>query len=298
MAPTAFNLAEFLAAERLPEAFGETVRRLLVPLVGKIAEAPAARVRPLVVGVTGPQGSGKSTAAAALAGLLAAEGFRAAVLALDDLYLPRAERARLAREVHPLLAVRGVPGTHDAALGRALLESLGRPGETRLPTFDKASDDRVAPDLWRSVPGPVDVVLFEGWCVGARPQSPEVLAKPANALERERDPDGRWRGFANQALAGLYQALFAPIGFQVLLRPPSFETVIVWRQEQERRLRQRLSERGETGGMSDTEVARFVRHYERLTRHIDAEMPARADVSARLDAQRRLVAIEGLGGDF
>ena len=71
-----------------------------------------------MVGLTGPQGSGKSTLAAKLPPLLAARGLRSAVLALDDLYLTHAERRRLAADIHPLLATRGVPGTHDVALGR------------------------------------------------------------------------------------------------------------------------------------------------------------------------------------
>ena len=78
----------------------------------------AAGAGALVVGLTGSQGSGKSTLAARLPPLLAARNLRAAVLSLDDLYLPKAERQRLAREVHPLLATRGVPGTHEVALGR------------------------------------------------------------------------------------------------------------------------------------------------------------------------------------
>jgi D-glycerate 3-kinase len=40
--------------------------------------------------------------------------------------------------------------------------------------------------------------------------------------------------------------------------------------------------------MSDEEVAVFIQHYERLTRHTLAEMPGRCDVLVSLDADRRL----------
>ena len=79
---------------------------------------------PLVLGICGAQGSGKSTLAEALAERLERDGLACAVLSLDDLYLTRAERERLARGVHPLLATRGPPGTHDTSLGIAVLDAL------------------------------------------------------------------------------------------------------------------------------------------------------------------------------
>ena len=270
------------------------IARLHAPLAEQIAEVAAGSGPGFLVGVTGSQGSGKTTTARVLAGLLDARGLRAAILSLDDLYLPLADRCRLAAEVHPLFLTRGVPGTHDADLGVAILEGLAAPGATLMPRFDKATDDRAS--AWDVHEGPFDVILFEGWCVGARPQAPGALIQPVNDLERERDPDGTWRTLANQALAGPYQALFTPIGLQVLLAAPSFETVLGWRIEQEHKLRARLDAEGDTGarGQSDAEIAVFIRHYERLTRHILAEMPGRADVVVRLAEDREIVGIAGL----
>ena len=250
--------------------------------------AAAAGARPLVVGLTGSQGSGKSTLAARLPPLLAARGLRAVVLSLDDLYLPKAERQRLAREVHPLLATRGVPGTHDVALGARTLASLGRTGETLIPRFDKATDDRLPRAEWTRFEGPADVIIFEGWCVGARPQLPDALDQPVNDLERTRDPEGVWRRYANDALAGPYRALFDPIGFQALLLAPSFDVVLGWREQQEHAL---IARGGH--GQTDAELAVFVQHYERLTRWIGEEMPGRADVTARLEADRNVLELVG-----
>jgi D-glycerate 3-kinase len=280
-------LADYLAAEALPPNYAGFVDRVLAPLADRIRAA--GRRGSYIVGITGSQGSGKSAAAGALAILLGERGLRAAVLSLDDLYLTHAEREALAARVHPLFATRGVPGTHDVGLGEAVIGSLGAEPETFVPRFDKARDDRRPPAEWDRVAGPLDVILFEGWCVGARPQRPAALARPVNALERDEDPRGVWRRYANDQLAGPYRALFGRIGLQVLLRDPGFETVLGWRQEQEAKLRARTS-----GGQTDAELARFVQFYERLTRHIDAEMPPRADVVVQLGPTREVVSVKGI----
>lgn len=279
-------LSRFLAAEGLPPAYAQVVERVCAPLTQAVVER---RTGPgFVVGICGAQGSGKSTLSAVLAHLLEARGLKVAVLSIDDLYLTRAERQVLAAEVHPLLATRGVPGTHDVDLGVQVLAALAQPARTALPRFDKAADDRAAPETWPVIEGPVEVILFEGWCVGARPQAEAALAAPVNALEREEDAGGAWRAYVNAALAGPYRRLFAPIGYQVLLQAPGFEAVLDWRREQEAKLRARLAAEGRDQGlaMDDAGVARFISHYERLTRWILSEMPARADRLLKMDADR------------
>jgi D-glycerate 3-kinase len=246
--------------------------------------------KPFVLGLCGAQGSGKSTLADAIIEQAALRGLAAAVLSLDDLYFSRAEREALAREVHPLLRTRGVPGTHDVALGLAVLDALARGEEAVLTRFDKAQDDRLPEAQWDRAPAGCDLLVFEGWCVGARPQPDAALARPVNALEAQEDPDGRWRAYANAMLAGPYQALFARIDALVLLAAPCFEVVFDWRLQQEAKLRERVGP-GPSVVMDAAGLARFIAHYERLTRHILAEMPARADVVVRLDENRRPLAI-------
>lgn len=244
--------------------------------------------RPFVLGICGAQGSGKSTLSDGLAERLRADGLSVAVLSLDDLYLTREQRQDLARTVHPLLATRGVPGTHDVALGLAVLDGLAQPGPVALPRFDKAVDTRAAEPV--RVEGPVDVVLFEGWCVGAVPQDAAALANPVNDLERTRDRDGRWRHYVNAALAGDYQRLFARIDALVLLAAPDFTIVRDWRIEQEESLRRTLRAAGRPTDttMSDEQVAGFIQFYERLTRHILAEMPGRAKLILNLNEKRQV----------
>ena len=243
-----------------------------------------------VVGLCGAQGSGKSTLAQALFDRCREQGIAAATLSIDDLYLPRAARQQLARSVHPLLATRGVPGTHDIALGLEVIEALRRGEPCGLPRFSKAIDDRLPRSAWETAPEDCRLLLLEGWCVGARPQAPEALALPINELERLDDPEGVWRRFANDALAGPYQHLFGALDMLMLLRAPGFETVFGWRMQQEDALRARVG--ADAPGLMDaTQIARFIQHYERLTRHILAEMPDRADLVVSMAADRAPVAI-------
>lgn len=234
-----------------------------------------------VVGLCGAQGSGKSTLAKAVAALLRVRGLAVAVVSLDDLYLTHEARRKLAAEVHPLLATRGPPGTHDVALGMETLDALAGGGPVALPRFDKAADDPRPATDWPVVAAPVDVAIFEGWCVGARAQGPARLVEPVNALERDEDPDGHWRTFVDTALAGAYPPLFERLDRLVLLAAPGFEVVAGWRAEQEAKLTARTGR-----GLAPAEIARFVAHYERLTRWILAEMPARADLTIPLGADR------------
>ena len=241
--------------------------------------------KPLVVGLCGSQGSGKTTVSKELGATWSEQGLRVAVLSLDDFYLTRAERENLARDVHPLLATRGVPGTHDVSLASKTLQALSEQGLAKLPRFDKANDDRSPEASWPVVQTPVDVILFEGWCVGARPEQRERLSSPINSLEAADDADGRWRNYVNDRLAGDYQALFALIDYLVLLAAPGFDVVLRWRTQQERELR---VQRQGVAVMDDVALARFVQHYERLTRHILSEMPARANLVMYLDEDRRI----------
>ena len=244
-----------------------------------------------MVGICGSQGSGKSTVCETLTTSLRQSGVNVANLSLDDLYLPLAERVKLSESVHPLLRTRGVPGTHDIALGMETLDALGRTEQVRVPRFDKATDDRRPPELWDTVAGPVQLILFEGWCVGTRPQSAAALVQPINELEANEDASGRWRQHVNDHLASDYQRLFARIDLLVLLAAPSFDVVLKWRIQQEHALREQAQRAGGNtrGVMSDAAVARFIQHYERLTRHTLAEMPARADLVIRLAPDRSVV---------
>ena len=239
-----------------------------------IAEAFAAAAAPIAVGLSGAQGSGKTTMAARVVDRLGRVGLRAAILSLDDFYLTRSERSELGRTVHPLLATRGVPGTHDIGPLAAALDALLADRPAAVPIFDKGLDDRAG---WRTIEGVPDVILLEGWCVGAQPEPKQRLATPVNALEREEDADATWRAWVNHRLATDYAELFARLSLRILLRAPDFGVVLRWRTEQERDLL--------FGGMGTLQMKRFIDHYERITRWMLEDEPA--DLVFRLDASRK-----------
>jgi len=275
----------FLDEERLPENYVELIDRIYRPIAAEIITRHASSTTCSVIGLCGPQGSGKSTGAKALKLLLEAQGLTTAVLSIDDLYLTKQARAALGTSVHPLLETRGPPGTHDVDLGKELLDALRSDRPVPLPTFDKAIDDRRPMDEEPLLTGPIEILIFEGWCVGARAQPAVALKMPVNALEADEDSHGTWRHYVNAALED-YRVLFDQIDYLVYLRPPSFEVVAAWRQEQEDKLRAKLGQSDAVGLMDGRQITRFIQHYERLTRHIIDDLTERADALIDLDAER------------
>ncbi|MFM2099959.1 MAG: hypothetical protein RLZZ366_1498 [Pseudomonadota bacterium] len=245
--------------------------------------------QPLIVGICGTQASGKSTAAEQVAAHFTDQGLTIGVLGLDDLYLGRTARAILAAETHPLYVTRGPAGTHDVALGTATLDAVKAGKAVVLPRFDKRQDKPLPREQWPTLAARCDVLLFEGWCVGAHPQPTTDLANPVNSLESEDDPDGIWRTAINAHLAGPTGEMFSQIDRLIYLRPPSFDIVHTWRCEQERAYIATDVPGGAPAAMTDAQVARFIAHYERTTRHIMDEMPHRADLSVQLGPARNVI---------
>lgn len=254
-------------------------------LVDMLIDGASAGGTPRIVGISGLQGTGKSTLATQAVAVAVARGLRAAVLSLDDLYLDHDVRATLGRDVHPLLATRGPPGTHEVALGLAVFAAVRAGASVRLPRFDKLGDRRLPEHAWPEV-GPLDLLVFEGWCVGATAVDASALVEPLNALERDEDPDGTWRRWCNAALARDYPPLWAGPDALLFLQPPGFDIVPTWRWQQEQALQ--AAEPGRRG-MTRAEVDRFVQHYERVSRQALRTLPAIADRTVALDDARRLL---------
>jgi D-glycerate 3-kinase len=283
---------------RLSKSVAEQLTRTYTPLAGYCAsKVEASPYAPVIVGINGAQGTGKSTAAYILQHLLQQQfDLTVCQISIDDLYLSLASRQQLAEQVHPLLATRGVPGTHDLPLALDVFAQLAgaQPGtQTMIPRFNKATDDRRPPEQWDIVIGRPQVIIFEGWCVGARAQRASDLTQPVNSLEVNEDADGHWREFVNQRLRE-YQQLFDKLNLLVMLKAPSFDQVLQWRQLQEQKLRDTLTpeELSHSRVMSSGQIERFIAHYERLTRWMLQEMPARSDILLQLERDHSIAKID------
>ena len=214
-------------------------------------------------------------------------------LSLDDFYLTHSERQALAASIHPLLATRGVPSTHDMSLLRLTLEQLLDTHSNKpiaIPRFDKATDDRRPLSDWDRIDTPVQCVLLEGWCLGAKPESADTLADPVNDLERDEDSRVVWRDYYNAFLASHFLPLYPLFDQWIMLRAPSFDCVFNWRREQERKLAASLSPEKAGNLMDDDALRRFIQHYERITHNCLDDLPHTVNHLFNLDEQRRITA--------
>ncbi|TCS39996.1 kinase [Reinekea marinisedimentorum] len=285
-------LQAFLQKHALPESYQQVADKYFFPLAQRIYDQALASTQPIVVGINGCQGSGKSTLTDLLVDVLSQQFQCPAIgLSIDDFYLSKQERLNLSQKVHPLFKTRGVPGTHNVGL---MLDTLQRLKNgllpTPIPSFNKAIDDPLPESQWPVEEQRVQVVLFEGWCVGAGPQSESELVTPVNDLEKTEDADAAWRSYSNKVLAEDYQAVFSLLDRIVMLKAPGFHTVKGWRSEQEQKLRTRVMAQGGSmeGVMTDAEVERFIQHYERITVSCFSVLPEKTDDLFLLNDQRQV----------
>ncbi|MEE3330092.1 MAG: kinase [Myxococcota bacterium] len=248
-------------------------RELAALLAHRWRESPPRRV-----GLSGGQGAGKSTLAALIESACSQVKLRCCVLSLDDFYLRREDRLTLAERVHPTLATRGPPGTHDIPALRTAMESLFEPGEVKTPIFDKGIDDRSGSRVLR---GPFDLVIVEGWCIGAAPSADSDLESPINALELQLDADGVGRRYVNEQLRRDYAPWTEELDYLAFLKVPSLDAVRAWRLDQER-------ERSADQRMSAAEVTQFVEHYERISLAMLRDVPLHAQAVIELDSAHRV----------
>ena len=287
-------LQHFLGRHQLPESYLSMAESAFSPLIDEFNTQYQVNQKTYIIGINGCQGSGKSTLADYLCTVVAEKYHLATVaLSLDDFYLTKAERIELARKIHPLLAQRGVPGTHDVNLAIDTISSLASGNKALITRFDKSMDDRVPEANSETITGHIGLIVIEGWCFGAKPQAPNSLIEPVNHLERLEDPDGVYRDYVNTALATQYPQLFELVDSTAMLRAPSFKTVFEWRLEQEQKLIEKLrstkTDPASVSTMSDQEIRRFIQNFQRITEHCLEEMPTRVDHLFQLNAARQIV---------
>ena len=254
------------------------------PFAHWLADTHRHHDRPIIIGVNGAQGSGKSTFCSLLTPVLhTVHGLRTVTISIDDVYHTREKRLEMAQTVHPLCGIRGVPGTHDVNLTHTLLDQLTIEGLTErveIPRFDKSVDDRRPRAEWEAIEGPVDVVLFEGWCVGC-PDLPDWTG-PCNEREAVEDPDGAWARWSIQRLRRTYRSLFDRLDALIMIEVQSMETVRQGRWLQEQRLWQASGLEPNAidhppGLMDQAAVHEYIALFERYTKHMLATLPEQAD---------------------
>ena len=245
-----------------------------------------------IIGLSGGQGSGKSTISKILKIILKEKyNLETVIFSIDDFYKTFNQRKAMAKIIHPLFSVRGVPGTHDT---RLLLNCIKRLRKKKfrkvlIPKFDKSIDNRLPKKKWQIIKKKPDIIIFEGWCVGATPQKNKDLIKSINLLEKEKDKKKIWRNKVNNELKTKYKKIFNLIELIIFLKVPSFKHVFKWRLLQEKKLK--LSSKGKKI-MSLKEIKYFVMYYERLTKHMLKNMSKKADSVIKIDNQHRLKSIK------
>lgn len=285
-------LETFIQQEGLNDIFRRNVTEYFNAYAHRLAQLAEASSRPIIVGLNGAQGSGKSTLSQYLSQMMPMQfGVNCHVLSIDDFYLSKAKRKKLAASVHPLLTIRGVPGTHDVP---RLLEALAgfiEPAvqSVMVPIFDKLKDDRTRRVHKIQKSAKPTIVLFEGWCVGVPAQRQLALSVPASSFEFSNDNNGVWRSYVNERLGTDYVDVFKLLDRLSMLKPPCFDAVYDWRVDQEIRLvarrRQEFSSES-IRGMSVKEVGEFVENFRRLTCHALEVLPGIANETWELQADR------------
>ncbi|MDB9936053.1 uridine kinase [Candidatus Pelagibacter sp.] len=251
--------------------------------------------KPLIIGLAGGQGSGKTTVSSILA-LILKKYFKLKVfkVSIDDFYKTRKDRKSLSKNKHSLLMTRGVPGTHDIDLMLNFFKQIKNKNfkSLQIPTFNKAIDDRCQKSLWYKIKTKPDVIIFEGWCVGARPQLNSQLKKPINSLEKVYDHGAKWRTYVNNQLKTKYNALFMQLDGLIYLKAKNFSLLREWRLKQERKLWVQTKNKKNLKIMSSGDVINFMQTYQRITQQMFKDAIKSSSVIMNLNGNHQIEKIK------
>ena len=255
------------------EQFKDKLRQLknfYLPICDKLFKLYKSKNRTLLIGLSGSQGSGKSTISQILK-IIFHSNFNLNVVSfsIDDFYKTSSERKKMSKSIHPLFMTRGVPGTHDSKMLYNTIKNLlkKRFKSIKIPKFDKSIDDRFKSKYWQMIKKKPDIIIFEGWCVGATPQPFKELKKPMNLLEKAEDTKLTWRKKVNNELKTNYKKIYNLLDKKIYLKVPNFKYVLKWRLLQEKKLRLKSKKKA----MTDKQIKRFIMFYERLTKNMTKE---------------------------
>ena len=219
-----------------------SLKRVYIPISFWIENKYKKKGETLILGFSGGQGSGKTTVTGILK-IILKKFFkrRIHVSSIDNFYKTLSDRNKMSKEIHPLFKTRGVPGTHDINLVKNFFNTIKKKKfrKIKLPKFEKAADNRLKKKYWFNIKQKPEIVIREGWCVGAKPQSSSLVKKPINILEKNEDQNSIWRKYVNEQLKREYKKIFKMIDYFIFMRIPNFKMVFKWRLLQENKLRKK-----------------------------------------------------------
>ena len=266
------------------------IRSFLIPICFWISKK-AKKKSPLIIGLAGGQGSGKTTISSILS-LILKKYFKLKVfkISIDDFYKTKKQREILSINKHSLLLTRGVPGTHDIKIMLDFFRKIKTKNfkSLKLPKFNKANDDRYKKKHWYKLKSRPDVVIFEGWCVGAKPQSLRLLKKPINALEKAYDKNLKWRRFVNLQLKTNYKKLYSQLDSLLYLKVKNFNLLKKWRIKQEEKLWLKAKSRKNLKIMNKKEVINFMQTYQRITEQMFKDAPKYSSIIMNLNKNHQI----------
>jgi len=269
------------------------IKSFLIPISFWIANKTQKK-KPYIVGLAGGQGTGKTTISSIIS-IILRKYFKLNVfiISIDDFYKTRKERLILSQKVHPSLMTRGVPGTHDANIMLDFFKKVKRKKfrSLKLPKFNKAIDDRCTKKLWYSIKKRPDVVIFEGWCVGAKAEKNNTLIKPVNSLEKLNDKKLTWRKFVNKQLQSKYKQLYDQLNCLLYLKSKNFSLLKQWRIKQEKKLRLKNKRSNNHKIMNNKEVIKFMQTYQRVTQNMFKNVPKYASIILYLNSNHQIKSV-------
>ncbi len=286
-----FLTSQEVMSEPFRDKLGQLIKFYL-PISKMISKDYLKKKKTKVIGLTGGQGTGKSTISNILKIILKeAYKLETVIFSIDDFYKTLNERKKISKKISKLFITRGVPGTHDTKMLFQCINNLKKNNFKKMiiPKFDKSIDDRCKKNKWLKVKKKPNIVIFEGWCVGATAQKNKDLNFPVNKLEKQRDNKRIWRQKVNSELKKDYNKIFNLIDKLIFLKVPSFKYVFRWRLLQEKKLR--ITGKGNKT-MNDKQVENFVMYYERITKHMLKTLPKTADTVISIDKKHRLKSIK------
>ena len=266
------------------------IKSFLIPLCFWINKQ-ANKKKPYFVGLAGGQGTGKTTTSSLLK-IILIKFFKLKVfrISIDDFYKTRKERINLSKRVHPMLMTRGVPGTHDINMMLSFFKKVKsrKFKSLKLPTFNKAIDDRFNKKYWYNLKNKPDVIIFEGWCVGAKSEKNNTLKKTINSMEKSKDQKKIWRKYVNYQLKSGYKKLYSQLNCLIYLKAQNFGLLQKWRLKQERKLWLNSKRKSNLKIMSKEDVLSFMQTYQRITQNMFRYMPQYASIILNLNTNHQI----------